>query len=50
MKRLAEFSLGQGGRVTPEIDEPPAAPVMRGLGRAAANFQVPVTWRGGAES
>ena len=33
VKRLVEFPLEQGGSVLVEIDEPPAGPVMRGLGR-----------------
>jgi Trypsin-co-occurring domain 1 len=33
VKRLVEFLLEQGGSVVVEIDEPPAGPVMRGLGR-----------------
>ena len=33
VKRLVEFSLEQGGSVLVEIDEPPAGPVTRGLGR-----------------
>ncbi len=32
MKRLVEFPLHQGGSVLIEVDEPPAGPVMRGLG------------------
>ena len=33
VKRLVEFPLEQGGCVLIEIDEPPAGPVMRGLGK-----------------
>ena len=33
VKRLVEFSLEQGGSVLVEIDEPPAGPVTRGLGK-----------------
>lgn len=33
MKRLVEFPLEQGGSVLVEIDEAPAGPVMRGLGK-----------------
>jgi hypothetical protein len=33
VKRLVEFPLAQGGSVLVEIDEPPAGPVMRGLGK-----------------
>ncbi len=33
MKRLVEFPLDQGGSVLIEIDEPPAGPTMRGLGK-----------------
>jgi Trypsin-co-occurring domain 1 len=33
MKRLVEFRLDQGGSVLIEIDEPPAGPTMRGLGK-----------------
>jgi hypothetical protein len=33
MKRLVEFPLEQGGSVLVELDEPPAGPVMRGLGK-----------------
>ena len=33
VKRLVEFPLEQGGSVLVEIDEPPAAPVTRGLGK-----------------
>ena len=33
VKRLVEFPLEQGGSVLVETDEPPAGPVMRGLGR-----------------
>ncbi len=33
MKRLAEFPLEQGGSVLVEIDEAPAGPAMRGLGK-----------------
>jgi len=33
MKRLVEFSLDQGGSVLVEVDDPPAGPVMRGLGK-----------------
>ena len=33
VKRLVEFPLEQGGSVLVEVDEPPAGPVMRGLGR-----------------
>jgi Trypsin-co-occurring domain 1 len=32
MKRLVEFSLDDGGSVLVEVDEPPAGPVMRGIG------------------
>ena len=33
VKRLVEFRLEQGGSVLVEVDEPPAGPVMRGLGK-----------------
>jgi hypothetical protein len=33
MKRLVAFSLDQGGSVLIEVDEPPAGPVTRGLGK-----------------
>ncbi len=33
MKRLVEFPLEQGGGVLVEVDELPAGPVMRGLGK-----------------
>jgi hypothetical protein len=33
MKRLVEFPFDQGGSVLVEVDEPPAGPVMRGLGK-----------------
>ena len=33
MKRLVEFPLEQGGSVLVEVDEPPAGPVTRGLGK-----------------
>ena len=33
VKRLVEFSLEEGGSVLVEIDEPPAGPVTRGLGK-----------------
>jgi hypothetical protein len=33
MKRLVEFPFEQGGGVLVEVDEAPAGPVMRGLGR-----------------
>jgi len=33
VKHLIEFPLEQGGSVLIEIDEPPAGPVMRGLGK-----------------
>ena len=33
MKRLVEFPLEQGGSVLIEIDEPPASPVTRALGK-----------------
>jgi hypothetical protein len=33
VKRLVEFPLEQGGSVLIEIDEPPASPVTRGLGK-----------------
>jgi Trypsin-co-occurring domain 1 len=33
MKRLVEFSLGEGGNVLVEVDEPPPGPVMRGIGK-----------------
>lgn len=33
MKRLVEFPLEQGGSVLVEIDEAPAGPTMRGLGK-----------------
>jgi NTP-dependent ternary system trypsin peptidase co-occuring protein len=33
VKRLVEFPLEQGGSVLIEIDEPPAGPVTRGLGK-----------------
>jgi hypothetical protein len=38
MKRLVEFPLEQGGSVLVEIDEPPAGPVMRGLGKDRPNI------------
>jgi len=34
VKRLVEFPLEQGGSVLIEIDESPAGPVTRGLGKA----------------
>ncbi len=33
VKRLVEFSLEQGGSVLVEVDESPAGPVTRGLGK-----------------
>ena len=33
MKRLVEFPLEEGGSVLVEVDELPAGPVMRGLGK-----------------
>jgi hypothetical protein len=33
MKRLVEFPLDQGGSVVIEVDDPPGAPVTRGLGK-----------------
>ena len=33
VKRLVEFPLEQGGSVLVEVDEPPAGPTMRGLGK-----------------
>lgn len=33
VKRLVEFPLEQGGSVLVETDEPPAGPVMRGIGK-----------------
>ena len=33
IKRLVEFPLDQGGSVLIEVDEPPAGPTMRGLGK-----------------
>ena len=33
MKRLVEFPLDEGGSVLVEVDEPPAGPVTRGLGK-----------------
>jgi len=36
MKRLVEFPLDQGGSVLIEVDEPPAGPTMRGLGKDRA--------------
>jgi hypothetical protein len=33
MKRLVEFPLDQGGSVLIEVEEPPAGPVPRGIGR-----------------
>lgn len=33
MKRLVEFPLERGGAVLVEVDEPPAGPVMRGIGK-----------------
>jgi Trypsin-co-occurring domain 1 len=33
VKRLVEFPLEQGGSVLIEIEEPPASPVTRGLGK-----------------
>ena len=33
MKRLVEFPLDEGGSVLIEVDEPPAGPTMRGLGK-----------------
>ena len=38
MKRLVEFQLDQGGSVLIEVDEPPAGPVTRGLGRDPASL------------
>jgi Trypsin-co-occurring domain 1 len=32
VKRLVEFRLDQGSSVLVEVDDPPAGPVMRGLG------------------
>jgi hypothetical protein len=36
MKRLVEFPLDQGGSVLIEVEEPPAGPVTRGIGRDRA--------------
>jgi hypothetical protein len=33
VKRLVEFPLEQGGSVLVEVDDPPAGPVMRGIGK-----------------
>jgi len=33
MKRLVEFPLDQGGSVVIEVEDPPAAPVTRGMGK-----------------
>ncbi len=33
MKRLVEFQFDQGGSVLVEVDEAPAGPVVRGLGK-----------------
>jgi hypothetical protein len=33
MKRLVEFPLDQGGSVLVEVDDPPAGPPIRGLGK-----------------
>jgi hypothetical protein len=33
VKRLVEFPLDQGGSILVEVDEPPAGPVTRGLGK-----------------
>ena len=33
MKHLVEFPLDEGGSVVIEVDEPPAGPTMRGLGK-----------------
>jgi len=33
MKRLVDFPLDEGGSVLIEVEEPPAGPVTRGLGR-----------------
>ena len=33
MKRLVEFPLDQGGSVLIEVEEPPAGPVTRGIGK-----------------
>lgn len=32
MKRLVEFSLDDGGSILVEVEEPPAGPMMRGIG------------------
>jgi hypothetical protein len=36
MKRLVEYPLDQGGSVLIEVEEPPAGPVTRGLGKDRA--------------
>jgi len=33
MKRLVEFPLHEGGNVLIEVDEPPAGPTLRGIGK-----------------
>jgi hypothetical protein len=33
MKRLVEFPLEEGGSVVVEVDDPPGAPVTRGIGK-----------------
>jgi hypothetical protein len=33
LKQLVEFRLDEGGSVLVEVDEPPAGPTMRGLGK-----------------
>jgi len=38
VKHLVEFPLDQGGSVVVEVDEPPAGPTMRGLGKDGSNL------------
>lgn len=38
VKRLVEFPLKQGGSVLIEVDEPPAGPVMRGIGKGSPSL------------
>jgi Trypsin-co-occurring domain 1 len=38
MKRLVEFPLDQGGSVVIEVDDPPGAPVTRGLGKTGSTL------------
>jgi hypothetical protein len=38
MKRLVEFPLDEGGSVLIEVDEPPAGPTMRGLGKDCSSL------------